>query len=402
MNWEKGQEGRTRISANNRKLLREAVRTPEEMVEFLKSGAEFRSFDYLLRQLYPGEDLMPRLVSGLEKVTGESHDSIARKARNWLNGKNTPKSRELLFQISFVLGLDEFGADRLLACASETGIHYRNPRELAYACALRLDLPYEEADELAGEAETVCGKFKEKKEKEKKEKNEKNEKLRGMETGRLFTRQVRDAFDEVWSKEEFRDFIQEYGDSLGTLHETAYRDFQDMLTKLQRPESGVDLKEKKYSMEEILTDYIRMKVPETKRVGGYSALQRLVKKYWPNESSLINMRRRKEDVSRKAMILLYLVTEALEEAEDPDDPDAYFWEDMEEEDEDSMLEIRIRQMDIFLERYGMNPLDCGSPFDLMVMYAMRTQGDELTREGMGDRMRQVVEILFSEEETEKS
>ncbi len=90
-----------------------------------------------------------------------------------------------------------------------------------------------------------------------------------METGRLFTRQVRDAFDEVWSKEEFRDFIQEYGDSLGTLHETAYRDFQDMLTKLQRPESGVDLKEKKYSMEEILTDYIRMKVPETKRVGGY-------------------------------------------------------------------------------------------------------------------------------------
>lgn len=67
-----------------------------------------------------------------------------------------------------------------------------------------------------------------------------------------------------------------------------------------------------------------------------------------------------------------------------------------------MLEIRIRQMDIFLERYGMNPLDCGSPFDLMVMYAMRTQGDELTREGMGDRMRQVVEILFSEEETEKS
>ncbi len=55
------------------------------------------------------------------------------------------------------------------------------------------------------------------------------------------------------------------------------------------------------------------------------------------------------------MILLYLVTEALEEAEDPDDPDAYFWEDMEEEDEDSMLEIRIRQMDIFLERYGIHP-----------------------------------------------
>ena len=97
---------------------------------------------------------------------------------------------------------------------------------------------------------------------------------------------------------------------------------KDRVRKLQRPESGVDLKEKKYSMEEILTEYIRMKVPETKRVGGYSALQRLVKKYWPNESSLINMRRRKEDVSRKAMILLYLVTEALEEAEDPDDPDA--------------------------------------------------------------------------------
>lgn len=308
MDWEKRQEGRTRISANNMKLLREAVRTPEEMIEFLKSGAEFRSFNYLLRQLYPGEDLMTRLVSGLEKVAGESHDSIARKARNWLNGKNTPKSRELLFQISFVLGLDEFGADRLLACASETGIHYRNPRELAYACALRLDLSYEEANQLAKEAEAVCGKRKEKE--EKKEKKEKKEE------SSLYTRQVRDAFDEVWSKEAFRAFIQEYGEFLGSLHETAYRDFQDMLGKLQRPESGVDLKEKKYSMEEILTDYIRMKVPETKRLGGYSALQRLVKKCWPNESSLINMRRRREDVSRKAMILLYLVTEAFEEMED--------------------------------------------------------------------------------------
>ena len=48
-NWEKGQEGRIRIYVNNRKLLREAVRTPEEMEEFLQSGAEFRSFDYLLR-----------------------------------------------------------------------------------------------------------------------------------------------------------------------------------------------------------------------------------------------------------------------------------------------------------------------------------------------------------------
>lgn len=68
-----------------------------------------------------------------------------------------PQNREVLFQVSFALGLDETGASRLLGAAAETGIHYRNPEELAYAFALRTGASYEKALELKDMANAVCG-----------------------------------------------------------------------------------------------------------------------------------------------------------------------------------------------------------------------------------------------------
>ncbi len=100
---------------------------------------------------------MPRLVSGLEKVTGESHDSIARKARNWLNGKNTPKSRELLFQISFVLGLDEFGRTvcwpALQRRASIIGIpeNWHTPVPFVWICLMKRRMSWPERRRLSAE-----------------------------------------------------------------------------------------------------------------------------------------------------------------------------------------------------------------------------------------------------------
>ena len=48
-------------------------------------------------------------------------------------------------------------------------------------------------------------------------------------------------------------------------------------------------------------------------------------------------------------------------------------------------------MDLFLDTYGMNHLDPGNPFDFLVLYALRAQGDDSVQE----RMDQMLDFLFS-------
>lgn len=102
---------------------------------------------------------------------------------------------------------------------------------------------------------------------------------------------------------------------------------------------------------------------------------------------------RKEDVSRKALLLLYLLIEAFD---DPtEDPEYYYIDDLTEEDANSRLETRIEKMNLFLDTYGMNTLDPGSPFDLLILYAMKSQEDGF----VSQRMAEVLEELFAHHET---
>lgn len=376
----------TNISGNNMGFLMGDERSPRQMVEFLKESAQFRSFGDVLRQVYPGGDLSARLVSGLGEITGDSRDSLAKKVRNWLKGQNMPQNREALFQISFALGLDEAGTSRLLGAAAETGIHYRNPDELAFAFALRTGASYAKALELREMANNLCG-----------------DRLRGRVKGRareerpaMYTRQLRDAFGQVQTEEELRAFFQEHGEELGRLHETAYEKFTGLLDLLQKPVGERDRlvqekhdredEEPEYTMRDVIVEYLGMNVPEGRELTGMSPLQRLVKKFWPNESSLFNMRNRKEDVSRKVMILLYLITEAFDE--EPEEEDDFYLDDPEDEDADTRLEIRFEKMNLFLDTYGMNLLDPGNAFDLLVLYSMKAQE-------AGERMAEVLDALFA-------
>ena len=369
----------TEISGNNMAFLQSGERTPREMVEFLKEGALFRSFDHVLKKVYPGEDLAQRLAKGLEEVTGEDGSSISRKVRNWMKGQNLPKNRETLFQICFVLNLNEEEANRVMGSASEMGIHYRNPGELAYAFCLRTGRSYGEAVELRKKALELYDTYKENKPE-----------------AVVYTRQVWDAFSQVNTEEELEEFFKEHAGELGELHETAYKKFIELLDRLQNPEGVNGEGERKYTMEEVVKEYIRMKVPQTKKSADFSLLQRLVKKYWPNESNLLNMRNRKEDVSRKVMILLYLITEAFDEwEEDEDGDDGYYLDDFDEEDDaDTRLECRFEKMKVFLNAYGMNQLDPGNPFDFLVLYAMKTQEGDF----VSDRLEAVLDVLFEDKD----
>ena len=376
----------TGISGNNMGFLQGDERSPHQMVEFLKEGAKFRSFSDILRQVYPNEDLETRLINGLQEITGENRDSLVKKVRNWLRGKNTPQNRQTLFQISFALGLDEDRTSKLLGAAAETGIHYRNPEELAFAFALRTGASYERALKLKEMAKDIC-----------------RDTFQGIrkadmrrETPLLYTRQIKASFAHIRTEPELMAFFKEYRGELGYLHETAYEKFIELLAQLQKPvgererlvQEKIDEEdqEPEYTMRDVIVEYLGMNVPEGRNLGEMTPLQRLVKKFWPNESSLFNMRNRKTDVSRKVMILLYLVTEAFDE-ETADEEWDYYLDDLDEEDADTRLEIRIEKMNLFLNLYGMNLLDPGNVFDLLVLYSMKAIES-------GERMAEVLDALF--------
>jgi len=368
----------TKISKNHMEFLSGGEKTPGELIDFLQNEAAFCSFDQVLKQVYPNDDLADRLTAGLAEIRNEPLPNVARKVQNWIKGRNIPKNRETLFQICFVLGLDELRASRILGTASETGIHYRNRDELAYAFGLRTGMSYEQAAALKERVQRLYPMLPHK------EADDEKEQV-------VYTRQLRDAFFYVTSEDELMEFFDEHIDDLGQLHETAYQKFEELMELLQKPEGISGAEERRYTIEEVMETYMRMHVPETKKTANYTLLQRVIKKYWPNESGLLNMKNRKEDVSRKVMILLYLVTEAFDDEEDEDDN--YF--DLAKEDADTVLEIRLERMNLFLDRYGMNLLDVGSPFDFLVLYAMRTQGGEC----VSDRMAAVLNSLFESEQT---
>lgn len=383
---------RTKISQNNMSFLEGKKRSPGELVAFLKEGALYRSFDQVLSRVCPDEAMSATLIQGMAAITGERPDSVSRKVRNWLNGNNVPKNRKTLFQICFVLGLNEEEAGKVLGAAAETGIHYRNPDELVYAFALRTGKDYQYAEELQKTVQEQYGFLWKPADKKKRKAEEKAGKPE-----QVFTRQIWNEFSKVTDEASLMEFFQEHGKDLGVIHETAYCKFMELMRELQRP-MGLDGKEEeKYSVNEIMEMYFRMHVPENRRTANYTWMQKLVRKYWPNETSLFNMKNRKEDVSRKVMILLYLITEEFDfcqmDDQDADDQEDYYM-DEEEEDADTMLERRIKQMNLFLNAYGMNTLDPGNLFDYLVLYAMKAQDGEIVSE----RMEQVLQLLFEEEE----
>ena len=124
----------------------------DHIVDFLKSKVEIWCFPRLLRELYRGTQNLQTLLT--EKLTAyeagkeENKEQISRKVRNWLGGRNQPANREEVFKICFALSLGEERSEKLLLSTAESGIHYRNPRELIYAFCLRRGFDYPQAQEL--------------------------------------------------------------------------------------------------------------------------------------------------------------------------------------------------------------------------------------------------------------
>ena len=217
----------TKISKHNERFINGKPKTAGEVVEFMEHGAQYRSFSYLVSELYEGEDAAGCLRKGFCELTGEKDEKIRKNVQNWMNGKNQPQNRELLFQICFILGLDEEKSNYLLGVFSENRIHYRNPSELAYAFALRkgekyayavnlsekVNQIYEEERKLhMDEIRRIDSRRQENAENKENKARTEAERIRKREKQEqdmiLYTGRHKEMFDNVNSEEEFLDFIR--------------------------------------------------------------------------------------------------------------------------------------------------------------------------------------------------
>lgn len=422
----------TRISKRNLSQIRGQHMTPSELIHFLEAGALYRSFADVLRAVYPGDDLAERLKAELvaqaeTPPTAKELDSLRKNISNWLKGSAVPQKREQLFKICFALGLGEAETSRVLASASDTGIHYRNPRELVFAFSLRTGLSYREARALdlemseiyrpaveAGEkARTAQWKAREQAYHDRRTAARQQRQQRQRQGGwaetymapdaelppDFFTRRISHRFERVTNREELRQFFLEVGTDLGQIHESAYEKFWRLLMTLQEPDDVIlsDRGAETYSLDRVAEDYFRIHVPLTKNTAQFDVLQKTIKKNWPGATELQKMKSRKIDVSRKAMVLLFLITEDFLFSEDLDEIDGETdvpWLPLEKETARDRLETALSKLNLFLETYGMNQLDPGNPFDCLVIYALASpyEDDFLT-----DNFSNALQTLFPQD-----
>lgn len=350
----------TRTSARHLDFVVRENITSKEAAEFMKSGMQLRTFSDNLRAFYDGDDLTQRLTEGLCRYTGASSSSVRRKVYNWMHNKNLPQDREELFCICFILELNDTASDYLLKRLTGQGIHYRDTRELVYAYCLKNSILYEQAKKLADGL------------------NRTSVRPDGR-TEDVLTEQVRDRFQLLRDWEELLQFIMENKSEFGQYHNTAYRYFTEMLNLLTG-EGG----ETVYSLESAADTYLRLNMPLNKRTSGFHDIQKLIKKHWPSSRSIKAMKNRTQDVTRKTLLLLYIVTGGVHQ-------DGY--EEMDEDYvmPDEFLEHHCRSMNQMLSRCGMARLDPRNAFDFLILYSIRPEEETF----MSDRMAEIVAQLYS-------
>lgn len=361
----------TKISESAWEKLAGQEMTPGEAVSYFSSNLQPRTFGDILRALMEKkgvgqEQLLDRLLLIRTHI---QKDSLRKRIQVWLNGGGQPSEREEWFQLCYALSLNETEAKEFLCHCQEGGFHLREPREAGYLYCLRSGKTYQESQVFLSDIPGIDGPF------PVAEKSAEN-----------YTRTVEDSFALVHTDAEFLSFIESNQSNFGTLHNTAYRYFCNFFDELMRPTGPCTAEEDEtYSIERVVDTYLRMGLPSDRKTSGYSPEQKAIKRLWPNATAIKNMRNRKADVTRKVLLLLYLVTEGLD---DGAIEESLGWEPP---DRTAQLEEHSWNIDLMLHECGYAPLDPRNPFDWLVLYSLTTDGE---MEAMSDRLTSILTELF--------
>lgn len=348
--------------------IRRSALSEQEAFAYLNNEIKLLSFSEILLAFSGEAEAPARLIAALCSFSPEiKPESVAKKVKGWYADRYAPDDREELFKICFALGFDEKTTHAFLSFAGDGGFHLRDPRELVYAYAMRVGKSYFEAQSLLQSLPPL-----------------------GPEKSKPFvlTKTIASAFAGVYDDESFRAFYKAHHGSLGELHNTAYVQFSSFLEMLIKPDGPLYAQQDRdYSIQRIVEEYLRMDLPFDRRMGSYSLVQKAVKKYWPNTTNIIRMRSREEDVTRRVLLLLYLITEGgvAEDAED----DGWLDDDATPEERFEEQYWRVNSM---LTDCGMARLDPRNIFDWIVLYALKTERED----AMSDRMQAVLNAIFEE------
>lgn len=344
--------------------------TPEMAVEYLRDNRlPVRTFGETLCQMYSGEDILMRLTDFfLSDMPQANPQSVVKKLKNWLSGRNQPASREDVFRIAYALGLGEAQLDYLLGLCTDYGLQYRDGHDAVFAWFLRNGYGYAKARAFFASLPNAPG-------------------LNQVDFSRAshLTREIHNEFLMIQSVEELQQCYLKNLDRFGTLHLRAYYYFDKFLSLLIHPTPvWIDTPEPYYSVETVMDTYLSMHMPSGKKRENYSLVQRLIKQNWPNATSIKNIRNHREDVPRKLLLLLYVITE-----------DSSIILDGQPEEAELTLEERMEEhwwtLNAMLGDCGMALLDPRNVTDWLILYAICASSED---EPMRDRLEQVIALMY--------
>lgn len=344
----------TFLSTEMLKKAQTEIGSVEEAISVLRKYGHFRTLADKLGAFSKGRNLRAILTAGLIKNHPEINpDSVDRKVRNWLSGRQDTIGKKDVIELCFILELDVNESDDLLAMITDEGFHGRDPDEIPYIFALTNGFSYERARALS---ERVSAAY--------------NKKDSNISCGTDRTNIISREISEIYTEEKLIEYVANERGRLGRLHNTAYSFFTAMMDKLENP---VDFEKDEafpenttYTVGMIARDYLHgdfVKGGEKKGVPSlHNALKRSIGRNWPDEYVLSRIKNRHQDVTRKVLILLFLATY------DAGDDELYYDEEESTPEEESR-EFYI-QMNNMLVSCGFNRLDPRSSFDWIIIYCI--------------------------------
>ncbi len=383
----------TSVSAKLFKQATSASLTISEAIRLLNEEAQIRTLKDKLEKFYGGTDLRGDLVNGLLKNHPDSKkDSIERKVRGWLNETERTISKDDAIELAFIMGLDFERADDFVTLVAEEKFHLRSPDEIVYMFALNNGMSYTDARAIYGKvSECVSAAAEQPVPKEKD-----------------FTSYIGSELLSLKTEQELVDFIRNSADRLGDFHNTAYKFFMEYLSILMTPQKDEldDMpQDENMTLRDVMEAYFDEKIipksehkNDEKKRALLSAMQRNILQNWPNEFTMSRIKNRACDVSRKALILAFLVTNGGDsnygEYGLDDNYDMYCDNDDYDMSEEDIFEDMYARMNYMLSDCGFGRLDPRVPFDWMIIYCMCV-GEACD---IDERKHKFLEYLFDAEE----
>ncbi len=332
-----------------------------EAVELLKNEVQIRTLKSKLECFANPETLQKVLIDGLiEHNPKANRESVERKVRGWLKSTERNISKKDAIELCFILKLDFKKADSFVTMVSEEGFHWRDPEEIVYIYAINNSMDYNDAGALDEKIRQYI----------------KNGREKTKVAKESFTPFIKNELEKIKSEDELIEYIRDASDRLGKCHNTAYKLFMDYLTLLKSPVNNENLpKEQTMTTRDIVKEYFNQElIPRFKQTGkkadsvkraALSAMEKNVLANWPDEVTLSKIKNREIDVTRKALILAFIVTDGGESEYSGCDTDEYY-----EMTKEELFDETCRRINTMLADCGFNKLDPRVPFDWMILYCM--------------------------------